>query len=84
MGKEPLSKSIFRGRAPVCPAGAKQERMLNRNAVTEKLVLIVDDEANVRQIIQQTLETFGYRAIVAAGGDEAALISRADIRKSTS
>ena len=39
-----------------------------------ELVLIVDDEAKVRQIMQQTLETFGYRAIVASGGDEAALI----------
>ena len=39
-----------------------------------ELVLIVDDEDKVRQIMQQTLETFGYRAIVASGGDEAALI----------
>jgi CheY-like chemotaxis protein len=39
-----------------------------------ELVLIVDDEAKVRQIMRQTLETFGYRAIVASGGDEAALI----------
>ena len=61
---------------------AKSDLSSRREAKTDaepqrgngELILIVDDEAKVRQIMQQTLETFGYRAIVASGGDEAALI----------
>jgi CheY-like chemotaxis protein len=36
-----------------------------------ELVLVVDDEVTVRQIVKQTLETFGYRVLVAADGVEA-------------
>lgn len=36
-----------------------------------ELILVVDDEAPVRQIIQQTLETFGYRVLLASDGTEA-------------
>ena len=36
-----------------------------------ELILIVDDEAAVRTITQQTLETYGYRVLVAADGTEA-------------
>lgn len=36
-----------------------------------ELILVVDDEAAVRMITKQTLEAFGYRAIVAADGTEA-------------
>ena len=36
-----------------------------------ELILVVDDEAAVRAIAQQTLEAFGYRALVAADGTEA-------------
>lgn len=42
-----------------------------------ELILIVDDEDNVRTITQQTLETLGYRTMAAADGVEAvALYSR--------
>ncbi len=42
-----------------------------------QLILIVDDEENVRNITQQTLETLGYRTMGAADGVEAvALYSR--------
>ncbi len=42
-----------------------------------ELILIVDDEDNVRSITQQTLETMGYRTMAAADGVEAvALYSR--------
>lgn len=42
-----------------------------------QLILIVDDEENVRNITQQTLETLGYRTLGAADGVEAvALYSR--------
>lgn len=33
-----------------------------------ELILIIDDEASVREVTKRTLETFGYRAIVAADG----------------
>ena len=36
-----------------------------------ELVLVVDDEAAVQQITKQTLETFGYRVLLAADGVEA-------------
>ncbi|HBJ85741.1 MAG TPA: hybrid sensor histidine kinase/response regulator, partial [Verrucomicrobiales bacterium] len=37
----------------------------------DELILVVDDEAAVRTITQQTLEAFGYRVLVAADGTEA-------------
>ena len=39
-----------------------------------ELILVVDDEAAVRQITRQTLEAFGYRVVVAADGAEAVAI----------
>ncbi len=36
-----------------------------------ELVLVVDDEDEVRQITRQTLETFGYRVLLASDGAEA-------------
>ncbi|MGA7615156.1 MAG: ATP-binding protein [Thermoanaerobaculia bacterium] len=36
-----------------------------------ELILVVDDEIAVREVTQQTLEAFGYRALVAADGAEA-------------
>ena len=39
-----------------------------------ELILVVDDEASVRQITQRTLEAFGYRVVVAADGAEALAI----------
>jgi PAS domain S-box-containing protein len=39
-----------------------------------EMVLIVDDEASIRQIAQQTLEAFGYRTLLAANGEEAVSI----------
>ncbi|MCF7785053.1 MAG: PAS domain S-box protein [Prosthecobacter sp.] len=39
-----------------------------------ELVLVVDDEDTVRQIISQTLETFGYRVLEAADGVEASTL----------
>ncbi len=37
----------------------------------DELILVVDDEASVRVITQVTLETFGYRALLACDGAEA-------------
>ncbi|MES2644939.1 MAG: PAS domain S-box protein [Myxococcota bacterium] len=36
-----------------------------------ELVLVVDDEASIRTMVQRTLEKFGYRVIVAGNGAEA-------------
>jgi DNA-binding NtrC family response regulator len=36
-----------------------------------ELVLVIDDEASIRQVIRQTLETFGYRVVTADGGSQA-------------
>ena len=36
-----------------------------------ELILVVDDEASVRQVTKQTLEAFGYRVLLAADGAEA-------------
>ncbi len=39
-----------------------------------ELILVVDDEASVRLITQQTLEAFGYRVLLAMEGTEAVAI----------
>ncbi len=39
-----------------------------------QLVLLIDDEASVRQITSQTLEAFGYRVVMASDGAEATAI----------
>lgn len=49
-------------------AGALHHALLQGNG---ELILVVDDESAVRTITRQTLEAFGYRAIVAADGTEA-------------
>jgi CheY-like chemotaxis protein len=36
-----------------------------------ELVLVIDDEAAIRQVIRRTLEAFGYRVVTAEGGPEA-------------
>jgi two-component system, cell cycle sensor histidine kinase and response regulator CckA len=36
-----------------------------------ELVLVIDDEAAIRQVIRRTLEAFGYRVLTAEGGPEA-------------
>ncbi len=44
-------------------------------------VLVVDDEESVRQIARQTLQTFGYRVLLAADGAEATAIFAARHRE---
>jgi CheY-like chemotaxis protein len=45
-------------------------------------ILVVDDDADVRDVIAETLEGFGYGVVVAASGEEALpmLAKRDDIR----
>jgi CheY-like chemotaxis protein len=48
-----------------------------------ELVLVVDDEASIRDIAKQTLETFGYRVMTADDGTEAVALyvqHKAEIR----
>ena len=37
----------------------------------DELILVIDDEESIRQITKSTLQTFGYRVLVAADGTEA-------------
>lgn len=46
-----------------------------------ELLLVVDDEAAVREITRQTLESFGYRVLVASGGAEAIALYAAGQRE---
>jgi CheY-like chemotaxis protein len=36
-----------------------------------ELIMVVDDEASIRTVTQQTLEAFGYRVVLAADGVDA-------------
>ena len=38
------------------------------------MILVIDDEAAVRELAENVLETFGYRALVASDGPEAIAI----------
>lgn len=71
---EPGQGSCFRVYLPTQPS-----EMMARPVVDEpvlprgnnELVLLVDDEAAVREITRQTLEAYGYRVLLAADGAEA-------------
>jgi len=43
-----------------------------------ELILVVDDESTVREITKQTLETFGYRVVLASDGVEAVAVFARD------
>jgi two-component system cell cycle sensor histidine kinase/response regulator CckA len=61
--------------AQVKPPNVKAaEKAANMPRGNGELVLVVDDEAAVRQITKRTLETFGYRVRLAAEGNEALAI----------
>ena len=52
-------------------AGRDERRRLDLPEGHGELVLVVDDEEAIRQITKGTLETFGYRVLVAGDGTEA-------------
>jgi CheY-like chemotaxis protein len=47
---------------PAEPSAAHAEEIPRGNG---ELILVVDDEASIRSVVAQTLESFGYRAVVA-------------------
>ena len=55
-------------------AGAATEVPTELPRGLSELILVVDDEASVREITRRTLEAFGYRVLVAADGAEAIAI----------
>jgi PAS domain S-box-containing protein len=64
----------FRIFLPAQPGGVADESAEAKPELARgngELVLIVDDEASIRQMTAQTLEAFGYRALVAGDGAEA-------------
>jgi PAS domain S-box-containing protein len=70
LGKGTTFKAYFPAKTePSAETGAEIVAELPRG--NGELVLIVDDEVNVRQITRQTLEAFGYRVLVASDGAEA-------------
>ncbi len=56
--------------APPEPAAPAPEKLRGRG----ELLLVVDDEAPIRWVTRQTLETFGYRVVLACDGAEAVQI----------
>jgi len=74
---EPGKGTVFRVYVPAGVPGT-HEQMHQADAAVEQgngeLVLVVDDEAAVRQITRQTLEAFGYHVLLAADGAEASAL----------
>jgi PAS domain S-box-containing protein len=67
----------FRILLPAEKGGMAEESAADKPEIARgsgEMVLVVDDEASIRQITAQTLEAFGYRALVAADGAEAIAI----------
>jgi PAS domain S-box-containing protein len=66
--------SCFRMYLPAQPAQAMAQPVVEEQVLprgNHELVLLVDDEAAVREITRQTLEAYGYRVLLAADGAEA-------------
>lgn len=71
---EPGQGTIFKIYLPASLAEASFTTDTDKIALPRgngELILVVDDESSVRQITRQTLETFGYRVLVASEGTEA-------------
>jgi CheY-like chemotaxis protein len=63
-------------------AGCYSGRMIDGRPAAPANILVVDDDADVREVIAETLEGFGYGVLQAASGEEAlpVLAERHDIR----
>ena len=70
----PGKGSSFKIYIPAAPPGTLAAAANEQETIPMgggELVLVVDDEAAIREITQQILETTGYRAVVASNGTEA-------------
>ena len=77
-GKGTTFKAYFPGQTEFS-AEAEAEIAAELPRGNGEFILVIDDEANVRQITRQTLEAFGYRVVVASDGAEAvAIVARQD------
>ncbi len=67
--------STFRLYLPAATSAEAAEELANERGATPagqgELVLLVDDEASIRDVTRRTLERFGYRVLTAANGAEA-------------
>ncbi len=74
LSSQPGKGSIFRIYFPAMETPSEPDSGKTTEQIPEgrgELVLVVDDEASVRDITRQTLESFGYRVVTAADGLEA-------------
>jgi len=78
---EPGKGTLFDVHLPAQPGGGTEESPVEQSELPHgngEMVLLVDDEAPVREITSQTLETFGYRVLVACDGVEATAVYAAN------
>jgi PAS domain S-box-containing protein len=70
---EPGEGTIFRIHLPADTAGVDEQVVVELSELPRgegELILVIDDEAALRSITRQTLETFGYRVLTAHDGAE--------------
>jgi PAS domain S-box-containing protein len=70
---EPGRGTIFKVYMPAQPTDVVDDEVPSRDALPRgrgELILVVDDEAVVREITRQTLEAYGYRVLLAGDGSE--------------
>lgn len=70
---QPGVGTVFRIHLPACPESDEVEEPAAASELPRgngEIVLVIDDEAALRSITRQTLETFGYRVMTAADGAE--------------
>lgn len=74
---EPKKGTKFSVYLPALPSGAENKdasasrKTLSYPIGKGEVILIVDDEANIRQVATATLEKYGYKILTAADGTEA-------------